>query len=678
METTPTDDASLTLASPAVTLVGGKGGVGKTTCAAALAVSAAASGARTLVITTDPAPSLADVFALRIGASPTRIPLPRRASLHAVEIDAQLALERWLGGRRDALERIAVRGTWLDEDDVARLLRLSLPGIDEIAALLEVGRFARTGRFDRIVVDTAPTGHTLRMLTLPQLLKRVAHLFDAMQGKHRIMVATLRGAWRPEADDAIIDALYDDGVELSALLRDPARTEAVWVTLPEPMAVAETMDGIAALAAQQIHVRRIIVNRLLPPPPSRCGRCDARRAFERQSLLQLQDLTGDTPIAVVDARDKEPRGAAVLKSIGVALAKPVRLKPSRRKGVRHWRASLGPAGSPGGALPLLANQATRLLMFGGKGGVGKTTCAAAAALAFAEQFPTHRVLLISTDPAHSLGDALGVVLSDTARAIPGTPENLRVRELDAAARFAAVRARYAGAIEAVFDRISRGSSIDAGQDRAVMRDLIDMAPPGIDELIGVSEVTNALMGNGPAAAFDLIVMDMAPSGHALRLLETPVLVQDWVKVLMSILLKYQPVVGVGDLGALLLALSQEIGRLRGLLRDPDRTRFVAVTRAAELPRAETVRLVRRLARIHVPVAAVIVNAVGHGTCVRCRRESRAEAREIAALAAATPIRKVPIVMTPAEIPPPQGHAGLRCVASAFTRKEAAENQPRRR
>jgi arsenite/tail-anchored protein-transporting ATPase len=138
---------------------------------------------------------------------------------------------------------------------------------------------------------------------------------------------------------------------------------------------------------------------------------------------------------------------------------------------------------------------------------------------------------------------------------------------------------------------------------------------------------------------------------------------------MSILLKYQPVIGVGELGSLLLALSQEIGRLRELLQDSARTRCVVVTRAAELPRAETVRLVRRLARIRVPVAAVIVNAVGHGTCSRCRRESRTEAREIAALAAAPSIRKVPIVLAPAELPPPHGPAGLLAVASAFRLNE---------
>ena len=626
-----------------------------------MAVTAALAGARTLVITTDPAPSLADAFGVRIGASPTRVPL-RRGSLHAVEIDAPRALERWLAGRRDALERIAVRGTWLDEDDVARLLRLSLPGIDEIAALLEVVRFGRAGRFDRIVVDTAPTGHTLRMLMLPQLLGRVAHLFDVMQGKHRMMVATLRGAWQPDADDALIAALEQDGVELSALLQDPGRMEPVWVTLPEPMAVEETADAAAALAAQGMKVQRLVVNRLLAPPPTRCRRCDARRAFEQHAVSRIRAVADGAAVTVVASRDSEPRGVGALASIGAELARDLRLKRSPLKQPQRWRAELPTlppdraAHAP--ALALLASDTTRLLMFGGKGGVGKSTCAAAGALALAERFPDRRVLLLSTDPAHSVADALGVPLSDTPRAVAGAPANLLVRELDATRRFAAIRRKYAGAIEAVFDRIARGSSIDAGQDRTVMQDLIELAPPGIDELVGVSEVTDALTGGGRAARFDLIVMDMAPSGHALRLLETPALVQDWSKVLMSILLKYQPIIGVGELGALLLSLSQELGRLRELLRDPDRTRFVAVTRAAELPRAETVRLVRRLGRLHVRVAAVMVNATGHGTCARCGKQARTETREIAALRSSPPVRKLPMLMTPVEIPPPHGVAGL--------------------
>jgi anion-transporting ArsA/GET3 family ATPase len=156
--TTTGADASATR-DPRYLFVGGKGGVGKTTCAAAIALTAALDGSRTLVVSTDPAPSLGDALSRPLGPAPRRVPL-RRGRLDAVEIDAAAALGRWLDTRRRHLERIALRGTWLDDDDVSRLLRLSLPGIDELAALLEIARFASGGAYDLIVVDTAPTGHT--------------------------------------------------------------------------------------------------------------------------------------------------------------------------------------------------------------------------------------------------------------------------------------------------------------------------------------------------------------------------------------------------------------------------------------------------------------------------------------------------------------------------------------
>jgi arsenite-transporting ATPase len=220
-----------------------------------------------------------------------------------------------------------------------------------------------------------------------------------------------------------------------------------------------------------------------------------------------------------------------------------------------------------------------------------------------------------------------------------------------------VRARYGEAIDAIFDRLSRGSRFDATHDRRVMQDLIDLAPPGIDELSAVLEVTDAIAGDDVAAAWDLLVMDTAPSGHALRLLQMPALVQDWAKALMVILLKYQPVVGIGDLGVLLLRLSQGTGRLRQLLADRRRTRFIAVTRAASLPRAETMRLIAKLRTMQIEVPAVVVNAAGAGTCDRCRRAVRRERRELTQLRRAVH-RHTRIIVAPAEMPPPRGRVSL--------------------
>jgi arsenite-transporting ATPase len=587
--------------------------------------------------------------------------------LRAVDIDAPHALSRWFAGRRPVLARIALRGTWLDEEDVSRLLRLTLPGIDEIAALFEISRHARSGRYDAVIVDTAPTGHTLRMLAMPEMLRAVARVFDHMQAKHRVMVDAIRGSWQPDAADVLIEELDREGRELAALLRDTAQVRLSWVTLPEPMAVAETVDALASLEAAGIPVTHVIVNRITPPRPSSCRWCTARRSFERRALTALRCGYPRLLTAIVADRPEEPRGARALVQIAREIEQQRPLPEGGRTAARVRGDGLPSARtrsrSPLDAIDLAGLQ---LLMFGGKGGVGKTTCAAAAALALARRNRNRRVLLLSTDPAHSLGDALGEQLSDHARGLTGGPRNLSVRELDATRRFEEVRSRYGAAIDAMFDRLSRGSRFDAAHDRRVMRDLIDLAPPGIDELAAIIDVANTLTGK-PHGASELVVMDTAPSGHALRLLQMPALVHDWAKALMSIVLKYQPVLGVGDLGPIVLQLAQGTRTLRELLADAARTRFVAVTRPAALPRAETLRLLSRLRTLKVAVPAVVVNAAGAGTCARCRKAERVQRREIAELQRGLQRRRgIRVIVAPSEMPPPHGVAGLETWLRSWT------------
>jgi arsenite/tail-anchored protein-transporting ATPase len=189
-----------------------------------------------------------------------------------------------------------------------------------------------------------------------------------------------------------------------------------------------------------------------------------------------------------------------------------------------------------------------------------------------------------------------------------------------------------------------------------MRDLIELAPPGIDELVATVEVMDTI-ASGREPGYDLIVMDTAPTGHALRLIEMPI--HDWVKALVAILLKYQPLVGIGELGSVLLRWSQGLGRLRELMSDASRCRFVAVTRAAALPRAETIRLFERLTAARMSAPVVVVNATGAGTCRRCRTQRAAELEEIARLRGDLEMDPGPrVLITPAEVPPPFGPNGL--------------------
>jgi arsenite-transporting ATPase len=651
--------------------VGGKGGVGKTTCAAAFAIGATRTGS-TLLVSTDPASSLGDVLSVRPGSTPRAVAgIPR---LRAVDLDATRAFNRWLAPRRDLLSAIALRGTYLDEDDVDRLLKLSLPGIDEVIGLLEIARLA--ANYDVVVVDAAPTGHTLRLLSMPRLLERVAELLDGLQSHHRTVVSALRGRYAADATDALIAEVESEGRTLAARLRDEAQTRFTWVTLPEPMALEETSDALSALAREGIVVGSLLVNRTTPAPPQRCEWCSARRRFEARAIRPIATRFGGIEILTLPQLEAEPRGINALRGVAASMtrwsAPPASPAVERRvRGVRFRTSGSDPgrsvttAGSDPGRWFTRSAEDARWVLFGGKGGVGKSTCAAAFALQWAGRYPAQQVLLLSSDPAHSQGDVLGAPVGDRALPIQGGPSNLRVREIDAPASLAQFRARYLDSVDNVFENIARGA-VQVGGDRAAFRKLIDLAPPGIDEVIAIGEVAEALTDSSRSA--EIIVSDTAPTGHALRLLETPALLREWTQALMAILLKYHKIVGAGTLAELLVQFSKRLRHLEATLRDSSQARFVIVTRAAALPRAESIRLQQALSRLRIAVAGTIVNAVGAGTCTRCERIERAEAREIALLLKrARGKRAYAIIVAPAEVPPPHGVDALTRWASSWRR-----------
>ncbi len=542
---------------------------------------------------------------------------PRRItrSLDAVELDAPRAFARWLKEHRRPLGEILEHGTWLDHQDVDALLDLSIPGVDELMGILEIDRLAHRQRqggrarradYDVIVVDTAPTGHTLRLLAAPETVAAAAEVLGELQRQHRLIREQLARVGRPEAADHLIAALASQARDVAERLRDPGRTRFAWVTLPEVLSVAEAGSGIAALERAGIHVREIVVNRVLPNAGA-CPVCDRRRADERAAIAAIRGrLARGRALTIVAASAKEPRGLKALASLapsragGVELRAQVgrRLPASRRQPLAL---SSQPSRIQASGLSLEPFTNASLLFFGGKGGVGKTTVAAVVAMRLALADRRRRVLLLSTDPAHSLGDVFHAEAGDTARAMPGAPPNLAVRELDAAGALASRRA----VLEGAFDEIAAAVGLDGAGAAIGAAGLMDLAPPGIDELFGILSVVEA------RSAYDVIVVDTAPTGHALRLLEMPEAAREWMQVLLRVLLKYRSLVRPGRLAAELVDVSKAIRELIALLRDHDTTRFIVVTRAAELPRRETGRLRRRLRRLHLSAPAIVVNARTH-------------------------------------------------------------------
>jgi len=270
--------------------------------------------------------------------------------------------------------------------------------------------------------------------------------------------------------------------------------------------------------------------------------------------------------------------------------------------------------------------------------------------------PERRILLLSTDPAHSLSDVLAAPASDEAAVIRRGPPNLRVREIDAPRALAAKRSELEAALTDIASAIGQGAP-GAGTDRAA--ELMNLAPPGIDELFGIVSVVDA------RADYDAIVVDTAPTGHALRLLELPDAAREWVQALLRVLLKYRGLVRPGQLAQELVAVSKSIRELQALLRDGTQTRFITVTRAAETPRLETERLLKQLRRLHLTAPAVIVNAltVEPGRCVRCQTVAAAERRSLTSLRrtlrrSGRGSRQCAIIQAPLVAPPPIGVVAL--------------------
>jgi arsenite-transporting ATPase len=275
----------------------------------------------------------------------------------------------------------------------------------------------------------------------------------------------------------------------------------------------------------------------------------------------------------------------------------------------------------------------RLTIVGGKGGVGKTTAACALAVDVAGD--SRRVLLVSTDPAPSIADALDTPVADSETAVAGAP-GLVARQMDAAAAFERMRTRYRERVDALFDAFV-AAGVDAAYDRAILRDLLALAPPGVDEVYALASLGETLA----EARFDVVVVDPAPTGHLLRLLEMPALALDWAHRLMRLMLKYREVGGLGEAAEDLLGFARRTRALAALLADAASAGLLAVALDEPLVRAETERLVAAVRARGVDVLGVLWN--------------RAAARP--SPLSATPA--VPQFVAAAVDPPPRGVAALR-------------------
>jgi len=583
-------------------IFGGKGGVGKTTCAAAVALRSAQRSPESsfLLVSTDPAHSLADSLA---GLLPPD-------NLKVSELDAREYLATFKDKHSDKLREIASRGTFLDDDEINRFLDLSLPGLDELMAFLEISAWVENRSYDCIIVDTAPSGHTLRLLAMPEFLRKWLAMLETLLAKHRYMKwAFTRSHYRDELD-TFLEELAASVKRMEELLRDSARCRFVPVMLAEAMSIRETVAIVKEVDRLKLPMNDIVINRLYPDNP--CAVCRDERLRQIRELRNLFSQTQLSRFALwtVPLYAEEVRGRKALESFWDGVGQITQAPPAERapSAVQALRVEASVQGPP--------PEAT-LLIFAGKGGVGKTTLACATALQLARNNSGKDVLLFSTGPAHSLSACLEMEIDSQPRVVMS---GLTAMEIDSQAEFEALKKQYAGDIEKFLESVS--SQFDLTFDREVLERILDLSPPGLDEVMALTRVM-ALLASG---RYDVLVLDSAATGHLVRLLELPEIIDQWLKVFFDLFLKYRQVFRLTKFSQELVTMSKNLKRLRGLLSDPARAALYAVSIPTDMALEETRDLVAACERLRIQVPGLFLNLVTPPSdCELCsalyRRES---------------------------------------------------------
>jgi arsenite-transporting ATPase len=363
--------------APEYILYGGKGGVGKTTMAAATGLASAAAGTATLVVSTDPAHSLSDTLDVDVPAEPTRI--REDVPLYAAEIDPDSVVAGPFGGDSPAAGSAgggdpgasgfeadaAVEDNPFTGDDAAGAAGPgaagespfgdlggmedllggamgpgSMPGADEAAAMQQLLEYLDDPRFDRVVVDTAPTGHTLRLLELPEMMDSMLGRIAKMRQQFSGMMEGVKGMFGMGSDDPTPDIDLDELRErierLRAVLRDPTKTDFRVVMIPEEMSVVETERLVDRLDGYGIPVQTLVVNRVMQdladvtsadvderwvvaPDLEHCEFCQRRWQVQQDAIQRATDLFRGRSVKRVPLLAEEVRGEQALRVVANCL-----------------------------------------------------------------------------------------------------------------------------------------------------------------------------------------------------------------------------------------------------------------------------------------------------------------------------------------------------------------------
>ncbi len=601
----------------------GKGGVGKTSLSAATAVHFAEAGKRTLIITTDPASNLADVFEQKIGHNITTIQGIR--NLWAMELDPDEATAEYK-------ERTMAPLRGVMPESILKVMeeQLDSPCTSEMAVFERFVDFLDEDEFDVVIFDTAPTGHTLRLLQLP------ADWSQVIEQAAESGAATCVGPAQGLADSKI---KFDRAL---LALKDRHLTKFIFVLRPEISSIDETARSMREIVEIGVNNFELVVNGIIPAEAA------TNALFKAKRLSQLGHLK---TIAAIDSADKavylqsrEIRGIECLRTVGQLLyEKPLSIEdagapgnaPSPQKGVSAQNRKLPPAVSV--PIGLSENCRPHMFFFTGKGGVGKTLLSCVAAVNFADS--GNRTLLVTTDPASHLSQVLEAPVGDIPTLVANV-QNLWATRIDPKAEVAKYRERILSEAKAKYsaDRVQAMEeelNSPCTEDMAVFYRFVDLAT--------VSD-------------YDTIVFDTAPTGHTLRLLRLPV---EWNKQLevKTFITK--------ELSEADVAAKSKFESVIYRLQDPARTAFIMVVYPEHTPIIEAYRAANELGTIGITPALVIANQVlSSDYCNNDFFTDRLEMQQ-QHLSQITELFSAPVVAMPLLADEPQGIKALRDAPIVF-------------
>lgn len=532
-----TDSLALLRDAPRFLFFTGKGGVGKTSLACACALALSDAGRRVLLVSTDPASNLDEMLGTPLGRRPR--PIEGAPGLQALNIDPEAAAEAY---RARVIAQMAPGSSDTERSTVRE--QLSGACTTEIAAFDEfVGLLAGDAEgFDHVIFDTAPTGHTLRLLSLPKAWT------GFLEGNDR--GASCLG---PHSGLKMQEARFREAMQA---LADARRTRVVLVTRPDTPALKEAERSRSELLALGLANQWLMVNGVLAEAPDTDAVAAAWRARQQVALEALPQALRGLPRTLVPLRGFDMVGLPALRALLDDGAPPAPVRDAAAEGVAEL-----PGVQPLDALvDALARQPHALVMVMGKGGVGKTTIAAALAVALAGRGKS--VHLSTTDPAAHL-----------AATLDGEVEGLRVDRIDPQAE----TQRYVDKVMA-----SKGRGLDEAA-RALM--LEDLRSPCTEE-VAVFHAFSRIVSEARSA---FVILDTAPTGHTLLLMDA-----------------------TGAYHRQMLRDFEGSGTTRVVtplmrLQDPDYTRVVLVTLPETTPVSEAAALQEDLRRARIEPFAWIVN-----------------------------------------------------------------------